>query len=66
MVLADPVACRHRSSISNQYAEVGTKARPMHDKDKISKHAADVGLRPMWSDTGPQNIGASWMWCETA
>lgn len=58
MVLADPAACIHRNRSNNQYAEVGTKARPTHDRDSISKHAQNMGRLPTWSARVPKIIGA--------
>lgn len=58
MVLAEPAACKQRRSMRSQKSEVGTKASPIHDSDKISRHAAEIGRRPTWSETGPHSMGA--------
>ena len=58
MVLADPAACKHRRIISNQYAEVGTKASPTHDKANMRRQAAVIGLLPTVSESVPHNMGA--------
>ena len=58
IVLADPAAWIHRSSINNQYADVGTRASPTHDRDKTIMQARIMGLRPQRSERVPQNMGA--------
>lgn len=61
MVLAEPAACIPRRSINSQYAEVGTSARPTQDRDRSTKQATNIGLRPQRSENVPHTIGAMWM-----
>ncbi len=64
IVLAEPAACRHRRTMSNQYAEVGTRASPMHDNDRTKRQAIVMGRLPTLSESVPQIIGAgNWSDC---
>ena len=61
MVLAEPAACRQRSTMSSQYASVGTSARPTHANESTTMHPINIGRLPHRSDKVPQNIGATAM-----
>ena len=58
MVLAEPAACKHRRTISNQYAFVGTSASPTHAPHKTTMQPMNIGRLPHLSDMVPQNMGA--------
>ena len=57
-VLAEPAACTHRRTMSNQYALVGTSASPTQARDRTIIHPINMGLLPQRSDNVPQNMGA--------